>query len=213
MSKTQTIHHFIQNSLDFLFPRRCPFCEKVIGFTPCKQCEKELKSLSFPIGGISKTSPGKVYEYLDAVYACFEYENLVRNAMIAVKQGGREDLIHSLAKYYIQRFCAENLGKQYDVIVPVPATKSSIHARGYNQTLLLAKQMQKAGCLPFYKDCLYKTKDTKRQMTLPRKERLQNVVGAFAVKKPESIKNIRVLLLDDVTTTGSYYKRVCKNVA
>lgn len=151
---------------EFLFPKQCPFCGKVIGFTECICCENELSKLAFPAGPIEKSSPGKVYANLQDVYACFEYEGLVRQALLDVKKGGREDVIRSLARYYINLFNEENLSMRYDLLLPIPATKDRVRERGYNQTVLFTNEINKIVSIPVCKDVLYKTKNTKSQMTL-----------------------------------------------
>ena len=88
-----------------------------------------------------------------------------------------------------------------DVIVPVPLTVGGLRRRGFNQSLLLAAGFSRHTAISLVLDGLVKTVDTLPQVGLTRKERRKNLKGAFEAKK--SFSGMRVLLVDDVMTTGS----------
>jgi ComF family protein len=90
-----------------------------------------------------------------------------------------------------------------DVVVPVPLTTGRARARGFNQAELLARDLAAMKSWPLETDALIRVRDTGQQTRLPARERRANVAGAFAVQTPDSVRDRRVLLVDDVCTTGA----------
>ncbi len=87
------------------------------------------------------------------------------------------------------------------VLIPVPLHPDRLRERGFNQSALLAQALATAD-LPVIDDCLARLRPTQVQMTLGHEERKRNVAGAFGCQD-ERVKGRRVLLIDDVCTTGS----------
>lgn len=126
--------------------------------------------------------------------------------------GPVEAAIHYL-KYRHGRGLAEPLGEwmaaywrehplPVDVIVPVPLHPSRLRARGYNQAALLAWALSRWIGLPVDEEALYRTRATASQMRLKAMDRRHNVEGAFYCP-PSRMDGRRVLLIDDVCTTGA----------
>jgi len=90
---------------------------------------------------------------------------------------------------------------QVDGVVPVPLTIGRLRERGFNQSLLIARIIAKEIKVPLLMDLLVKKKETPPQIGLTARERLLNLRNAFAVKG--SVKGMRLLLVDDVMTTGA----------
>jgi ComF family protein len=90
-----------------------------------------------------------------------------------------------------------------DVLVPVPLDPARGRERGYNQAALLAAPVAKALGLPALPDVLQRTRPTRPQVGLNAGERRANVRGAFACGNPSAVAGRRVLLVDDVMTTGA----------
>lgn len=90
-----------------------------------------------------------------------------------------------------------------DLVVPVPLHMKRIRQRGFNQAILVGEILSRKWGLPFYRDGLCRTRWTEPQISLSVNERERNVRGAFAVKKDGIFKGKRVILVDDVYTTGS----------
>jgi ComF family protein len=88
-----------------------------------------------------------------------------------------------------------------DVIVPVPAHRAKRHARGFDSTLELARVLSRRIGVPLCRRALIKVRPTVPQMGLPRSDRIENVLGAFAVVRRDLVKDRLVLLVDDVMTT------------
>jgi ComF family protein len=94
-------------------------------------------------------------------------------------------------------------GKQYDIILPVPLHLERLRWRGFNQALLLSKAVGAAHHVAVDPFVLERSRPTVPQTQLTGKERRTNVKGAFAVSVPKQVEDKRVLLVDDVYTSGA----------
>jgi ComF family protein len=91
----------------------------------------------------------------------------------------------------------------YHLMIPVPLHIKRLRERGFNQSLILAQAMGKKHHLPVNFSLLKRHKFTLTQTGFNRREREQNIKGAFAVSNPEAIQNENIILIDDVYTTGA----------
>ena len=91
----------------------------------------------------------------------------------------------------------------YDIISAVPIHKKRKHDRGYNQSELIAKKLAKNIPNIIYKNILKKTINNQRQSELKKEERLENVKNVYQIQNRQIIENKRIVLFDDIYTTGS----------
>ena len=96
----------------------------------------------------------------------------------------------------------ENI-KKYDTIIPVPISKKRQKERGYNQSLLIAREISNQTNLKLVNNCLIKTKNIIEQSKLNKEDRQQNIQGVYKLQNEQLIKNKNVILVDDIYTTGS----------
>ena len=109
------------------------------------------------------------------------------------------------------RFCCLNLvldiwKEGADIIIPIPLHYTRLIKRRYNQSGLLAKELGKITGLKVDYTSVIRHKKTRPQVEFSGRERIKNVKGVFSVKHPEKIKGKRIVLIDDVMTTGSTMK-------
>jgi ComF family protein len=97
-----------------------------------------------------------------------------------------------------------------DAIIPVPLSHSGLLSRGFNQTLLLADRLARQKKIPLIMDCLMKTRETPPQVGLSAEERMKNMKKAFTCVTPLNGK--RILLIDDVMTTGATVNECAKEL-
>ncbi|MGD9560467.1 MAG: ComF family protein [Oscillospiraceae bacterium] len=197
-------------ALDLLFPRRCPFCGKVLGFsaTPCG-CETSREAILLPGGPLAVWDLGGEPFVLGGVWACYTYAEPVRGMIIRMKYEDEPELAVPLAEKLAERFGREALHGAYDALVPVPMHPKAEKKRGYNQCVLMARALAGQVGLPCLEDALKKTRPTERQMSLDRQGRLANLKGAFAAQA-ERVAGKRLLLVDDVFTTGATLNECAK---
>ena len=93
--------------------------------------------------------------------------------------------------------------QNYDTIIPVPISKKRMKERGYNQSLLIAKKISQSLKIPLQTNCLFKTKNIIEQSKLNKEQRKENIQHVYELKNGEILYNKRILLIDDIYTTGS----------
>ncbi|MBI4161163.1 MAG: ComF family protein [Acidobacteria bacterium] len=92
---------------------------------------------------------------------------------------------------------------EWDAVAPVPLHRSRRRLRGYNPAERLARPLARRLGLPLLRRALRRTRPTPPQTGLPRRERLRNVRGAFRAPRPGRVQGRRILLVDDILTTGA----------
>ena len=100
--------------------------------------------------------------------------------------------------------------KTCDTIIPIPISKKRNKERGYNQSLLIAKELSKKLRIPVSSKCLYKIKNTIEQSKLNKSEREKNIQNVYELKNKEVLNNKTVLLIDDIYTTGNTVNEASK---
>ena len=103
----------------------------------------------------------------------------------------------------------ENL-KKYDIIIIVPISKQRKQDRGYNQSELIAKEISKIIKVPIKRKMIYKVKNTVPQSTLNKKQREENAKGAYEAPSTTKLKNRKILIIDDIYTTGNTVNECAK---
>lgn len=172
---------------DILFPIQClGGCLKYDVWI----CDKCLKSLG----------QGKMKNNL---YYITDYKNkLIQLAIHQLKYGYSVELGPILSKLLL-----ELIDQDFDFLIPAPLSKARKRERGFNQAELLCKSLK----IPINNN-LRKIKNTKSQMTLAREQRLINLNNCFKYNNKIDIKNKKLLLIDDVWTTGSTMKEMTKEL-
>jgi ComF family protein len=146
--------------------------------------------------------------------ACLTHPPIFVTRSAALYAGPVQELIHRFkygAKVHLSqplglltaKAVGEFAGRSPEVVVPVPLHRKRLRQRGYNQSQLLGKVVAKQWCLPLSVGNLRRVRWTEPQTGLDAVDRVTNVAGAFEVSKPELLRGRRVLLIDDVLTTGS----------
>jgi len=183
----------IEKFLDIIFPISCGICGKMYKKSICPKCLKliknELKYYTIKQGRIN-------------IYFISFYEGIIKNAILRFKFKDKAYLYDFFAEIITRNTKIKNIINKYDYIVPVPMHKDNKKIRGYNQTELIAKKIEKVTGIK-YLECLEKIKHNKQQSLLNEKERKQNVQKAYRIINQETISKKKILLIDDIYTTGS----------
>jgi ComF family protein len=128
---------------------------------------------------------------------------VLKEAIHTFKYGGVFPLIRlfgDLLQPTLQTLSRES---SFDVMIPVPLHIRRLRVRGFNQALLLVKELNRRIGIPYEGRVLKKIKDTPVQISLKKRERRKNPIGVFQVKDTKAIQGKSVVLVDDVYTTGT----------
>lgn len=177
--------------LELLFPPRCVGCGRVDAHW-CAVCEQELSAS--PMDVQARLIDGV------PVLSSATHEGLLQQAVQGLKYHNLRALALPLGARVAQ--AARQNDWQVDFVVPVPTSNSRLKTRGYNQAQLIAEATALQLGVAFLNDVLYRQRETRSQVGLSRSERQSNVSGAFAVH-PDHATGCRVLIVDDVCTTGA----------
>jgi len=141
--------------------------------------------------------------YFDAAVAAYRGRGIVRQIIHDFKYGRQIHLRHLVARWLYAAFDDERLrGREFDMIVPVPLHPARQRERGFNQANLLAELLTAQISIPS-KPVLKRVRYTTTQTALDRAERMENLHNAFRLRRNANVRGLRVLLIDDVLTTGS----------
>ena len=140
----------------------------------------------------------------------FKYQNLIRSQIISLKFK-EKPYIYKTITYFLQNMqkSFEKL-KKYDIIIVVPISRQRKKDRGYNQCELIAKEISQIINVPIEKNVLYKIKNTVPQSSLNKKQRDENVKGAYEVRNIIKLHNKKILIVDDIYTTGNTVNECAK---
>jgi ComF family protein len=141
--------------------------------------------------------------HFDAAVAVYRSRGIVRKLLHEFKYGRQRHLKHPLASWLCETLDDPRLrGRRFDAIIPVPLHSARERDRGFNQATLLAELLARHSGLRLH-DALERTRYTTTQTAYDRAERMQNLRDAFRLRKKGDVRGLRVLLIDDVLTTGS----------
>lgn len=199
--------------LSWIFPKRCPACRVFLekGFL-CKECEEQWPSVdSFShcprCLAIFETEPSHLCgECLQSEKSFSElralgfYELALKQLILRFKFEGEENL----ARFFIEKMSFEQpVWENVDIVIPIPLHVRKLKKRGYNQSAVLAKKIAQKYSILWSPFVLKKIRETPAQADLKRNERKANLRKAFIIEQTEKIFKKRVLLVDDVYTTGA----------
>jgi competence protein ComFC len=191
-----------------LFPARCLGCGRR-SVALCAACRADLPYLSAGVCARCASTRGPrgvchgcrhLSPSLSVVRAAFAYEGAARGAVLALKFRSGRYLAPVMGELLRDHLARRPL--QADVVVPVPLATRRLRQRGYNQARLLAEQVATTVGGTVLPAALERV-NRPAQQTLPAADRLQNLLGALTCRAPMAIENQRVLLVDDVVTTGA----------
>jgi competence protein ComFC len=177
---------------NLLFPTECISCG-ISGPDLCAQC---IKDFGWP-------KPRK--KNVRWITSLWTYrDGRVEKIMRHIKNMPNERAVEIIANLFAERILNRPTDSDQWIIIPIPISNKRFRERGYNQSLLLARPIAERLDIFLETTSLVKIRQTKKQGTSKSKEeRLENVRGAFGVKFPERILRKKILLIDDITTTGS----------
>ena len=187
----------------------CPSCREDLEIWPdsgCELCQRPIAGAHLPGGyrcGPCRRRPPS----FDRLRSLWSYQGPLDSALLALKFRRLEYLGPQFGHRLAQHFKAE--AAEAEVVVPVPLHWRRRWERGYDQAHLIAKALARSTNRPLC-PALRRTRATSAQSRLPRKARQANLRGAFEIRR--HVEGVRVLLVDDVVTTGSTLEAACQSL-
>lgn len=194
--------------LNIIYPPVCGFCNEINENFLCDKCKSKIDKIK-----LNKIDDyNNVPVYFSEHYYIFKYEKEIRDLIIQYKFQDKSYLYKTFAKIFLndEKFKNDFVNK-YDCIISVPIHKKRMKVRGYNQSQLIAKEIASNCGIELYKDVLIKNKNIVAQSSLDKLDRVKNIQDAFIVKDElEKIRNKKILIFDDIFTTGSTVNECAK---
>ncbi len=195
-----------------MYPPICGICEKINKDGLCPKCNLELKKQA-EVSILQKEEIEeniKKEKYFEELMYIFKYEGQVRKLILDYKFNEKSYLYKTFVNFLLKNEkIFENI-KKYDKIIPVPISKKRNKERGYNQSMLIAEEIANKTNLELVNNCLIKTKNIIEQSKLNKEDRQQNIQGVYSLQNERLITNKKILLVDDIYTTGSTVNECCK---
>ena len=220
------VKHGVSLLLDCLYPPRCRFCKKSTSGEDegcfCMGCQREIQLISHPLcvtcGRPFLDAAGEDHEcgaclarsplFSQArAWACYPREgdekHPLRQVLQQFKYGRKVSLGKPLGALMARAGRDDFRGISLDAIVPVPLHRRRLRWRGFNQSVILGREVARLWGVFMDPFILSRTKETAPQTELPEDERRRNVRAAFAVNPMKPIAGKSLLLVDDVYTSGA----------
>jgi competence protein ComFC len=201
-----------------LYPPACTICSASVGTDEflCENCEAKVGRIVPPFcdkcsepfdGAITTTfacaNCADRGLHFDAAVSAFRSRGVVRRVILNFKYGRQIHLRHQIARWLVVALNDQRVRERhFDLIAPVPLHSARQRERGFNQAEILAKWVSghlAVPCRPVLERIYYTTTQT----AFDRAERMQNLRGAFRLRRNRDVRKLSVLLIDDVLTTGS----------
>lgn len=197
-----------ESLLHLLFPHICAGCgsdllsrESVL----CMRCMHALPETNFERyagNPVEKIFWGRLPLYSATARFYFNRESLVQQLMHLFKYKGNKDLGLQLGKLMGEQL-KSNRRFEADALVPLPLFPAKEKRRGYNQSAVLCEGISQITGIPVLNNVITRPQHTETQTKKGRIGRWKNIEGKFLLQQPELVANRRILLVDDVITTGA----------
>lgn len=210
---------YINKLIEFLFPPACPLCDSPVSIHGelCADCwmginwieNPKCLKCGYPFYGDFEfedtpmcpvCAAGK--SELDWIRSACVYDDASRNAMLPFKHGGRIKYARFMSRAMI--WALRDIDIDADVVMPVPLARRRLFKRGYNQATLLARPIAKAIGIKMDIDSV-RRKYRSDMGHKNSKQRYENIRGVFSVVNPNNVRGKRILLVDDVMTSGATF--------
>lgn len=212
-----SLRQIIKPALDFALPERCPACGAIAmdGTNFCSGCWPKLNFINPPwcaacaLPFDQEHGKGTLCVNClaspplhDGIRAVVAYDDMSRQIILRLKYGGKIGLAKLVARQLL-RHLPDDCGDI--VVVPVPLHWTRLWSRSFNQSALIAQELARLGGMRYSADLLLRTRRTPNMRGLSPRQRRKTVAKAFAINpaRRDLLKNSRIILIDDVLTTGA----------
>lgn len=220
MGYTTMINDLLETLLDFVYPRNiyCILCDEAIektdSYSLCTDCREEVKFITSrfcekcgkPLEPmyLPQKCPDCIQNvhYFTKGFSCVEYDDKIKKLVYDLKYYKKRYLAYHMAEMMTARFVKLGWDKP-DVIIPIPLHPRKERERGFNQSSLIAKYVGELIDVPVECKIILRTRETETQNKLNKEERKENLKNAFQMIENQKFTNKKILILDDIYTTGS----------
>jgi competence protein ComFC len=211
-------HDLFSGLLDLVYPSYCLVCGKADDDYLCPDCIEMIDVIG-DMHCHKCAIPCETHICLDCQsrefafdWACSAglYEGVLRKGIHALKYDMHLAIIDQLAGLMVCCYPHRQLNGKVDIVVPIPIHRDRLIERGFNQSEELGRPLCKRISVPLESNALFRIRNMRHQVSLPQDKRMLNIKGAFAVPNPALVLGKRVLLVDDVFTTGATLNEAAK---
>ncbi len=209
-----------ETAIIFLYPAECRVCTEFLGATTipyiCNNCWQDIHYLEPPwcdicgtpsINGLCDpcaTTPPRYGKLRSIAF----YQTTLQQAIHFFKFEKKKAFAQHLIQLLNAHIPLDYSIPEYDFILPVPIHKKRLRERGFNQATLLANGIGKSEGVPVLTGTLIRHRHTQAQSGLDREARQKNLIGAFEIRNPRMLNGKRLLVIDDVFTTGATIREI-----
>lgn len=198
----------IQDFIGLFFPNYCLSCSTslVAGEeTLCTRCVFTLPKAKFQAkhNSIADKLVGRIPIRYGMAFLSMKKGGTVQKMLHELKYNHHPEIGVKLGKVFGKELSAEGLSREFDLITPVPLHASRLRKRGYNQSAKFAEGLSSSLDIPWDETIMVRRSKTKTQTRKSKMERWENVKDVFKMEKADAVMGKRVLLVDDVITTGA----------
>ncbi len=195
--------------ISLFFPSYCFGCNQSLvkgEDTLCTRCLLELPKTNYHLleeNPIKNKLTGRLPVKHALAFLRFRKTGIVQHLLHQLKYNNQPEVGVKLGKNYGHELFKSGFQNEFDVIVPVPLHGSRQRKRGYNQSAKFAEGLSYSLGIPWDESISIRTTTTTTQTKKSKQERWDNVRSVFNIRESEKVKGLRVLLVDDVITTGA----------
>ncbi|HDS08986.1 MAG TPA: ComF family protein [Firmicutes bacterium] len=199
--------------LSFRERKVCFAClNRVSKFTSavCRKCGRPEEGYSFKTEGICRSCIVKKYNYSE-LYAFGPYSGILKDILIKFKFKNRSELSELLTGFLLSDPRFLHFIEGFNIFIPVPLSAKRLNYRGYNQVYLILRRLKsRFADITVLRNAVIRVRETEFQKNLKRTERKKNIINAFKVRNPGLIAGKRVIVFDDIYTTGATVNEVSR---
>lgn len=197
---------FFNALLNFVYPPICIYCETRLQGEEklfCANCWQKVEPVES--NSLEELTAVKVWDSLplEKVKSLWWFDDFIQTVVHEMKYNRKLSLAKKLGADLADSILHDSDYASADLLIPVPLHKSKQRERGFNQSLLLAKSIAQNTGIPVNNKIIKRVQKTQAQAKLNAAQRMNNVNNAFEVIDVDRIKNKKVILIDDVCTTGA----------
>ena len=202
---------FLQGAVELIFPDNCQLCRQFLNSRHQRQlCSSCLGQLTLNPTPFSRQSESRSFAFDHAWSVCL-YNETAQKLLHSFKYNSKTSLSKTFVPIMIDFIDRHHIPlDKFDLIAPIPLHPVRLRERGYNQSALLSLGLSEHYGITHTENLLVRQKATHTQTELGAKQRWTNMHGAFRIKNSTEVTGRKILLMDDLFTTGATVHHAAK---